>query len=176
MLLTASVTSVIAQRSTLLATLNHNDTISVFYGANALVEAHNAAVDGDVINLSSGNFTATKLTKSITLRGMGMEIDTVNNIYPTFVVGDLGFQGVISVCIEGIQNNERLLFGEAYDYGRTTILDLNFSKCRFREIVCPNKAQPTVNATFTNCKITYDFTLDPTHKLNCIFIKGTSIN
>ena len=51
------VTTVKAQTS-LLATLNHQGKISTFYGNKALQQAHAAAVDGDVINLSSGTFQA----------------------------------------------------------------------------------------------------------------------
>ena len=62
-----------AQSDVLTATLQHENTTSVFKGASALVQAHNAAVDGDVITLSDGNFTATNITKSVTIYGAGFE-------------------------------------------------------------------------------------------------------
>lgn len=79
-----------AQNSTL-ATLHHDGEIKTFYGANALVEANKVAADGDVITLSSGTFNAPAdtITKAITLRGAGMEVDTLNNVEPTIIQGDL---------------------------------------------------------------------------------------
>lgn len=79
-----------AQSSTL-ATLHRDGEIKTFYGANALVEANKVAADGDVITLSSGTFNAPAdtITKAITLRGAGMEFDTLNNVEPTIVRGNL---------------------------------------------------------------------------------------
>ena len=71
----------------LVATLSHNDTVSVYYGKNAFYYAYQASVDGDIITLSSGVFDATNIHKSITIRGAGMEQDTVNNIAPTIIDG-----------------------------------------------------------------------------------------
>ena len=59
-------------QSSLVATLNHEGNISAYYGINALSEAHSAAVNGDIISLSSGSFTACNLYKAITIRGAGM--------------------------------------------------------------------------------------------------------
>lgn len=75
---------------TQMATLNHNDSISLFYGANALLEAHNASVDGDVITLSSGNFyigylQGEMITKNITIRGAGCAFDSINGTNLTII-------------------------------------------------------------------------------------------
>lgn len=59
-----------------LATLKHNGNISVYYGANAFVEAHNAASNGDTINLSDGNFNSVTVRKSLVVRGSGANADT----------------------------------------------------------------------------------------------------
>ena len=53
-----------AQSDVMIATLQKSDTTLVFKGASALIAAHNAADNGDVITLSDGNFTATNITKS----------------------------------------------------------------------------------------------------------------
>lgn len=53
----------------LTATLQSGDKITPFYGANAFVEAHNAAVNGDIITLSPGAFNAKNIEKSITVIG-----------------------------------------------------------------------------------------------------------
>lgn len=64
-----------AQISTV-ATLSHEGEVSVFYSANALKEAYEAAVNGDVITLSSGGFNSPgDIKKNITIRGAGMMFD-----------------------------------------------------------------------------------------------------
>lgn len=71
-----------------LATLNHNDSITVYYGASALQQAYNASVDGDIVTLSSGTFPAVSINKAITIRGAGMCIDTLTGTIPTTLTGD----------------------------------------------------------------------------------------
>ena len=56
------------------ATLQHNDSISHYYGQEALNQAYTAAMDGDIITLSDGTFFAdwameTIMCKSLTIRG-----------------------------------------------------------------------------------------------------------
>ncbi|MBR3468012.1 MAG: hypothetical protein IKH15_12455 [Bacteroidales bacterium] len=62
-----------------LATLNHNNNITYYYGLNALISAHTDAVNGDVITLSSGVFNATDITKAVTIRGAGAWADTTGS-------------------------------------------------------------------------------------------------
>lgn len=63
-----------------LATLKHNDSISVYYGQNAFVEAYNAAANGDIITLSDGIFNApSRVQKGITVRGNGAFADTARH-------------------------------------------------------------------------------------------------
>ena len=82
------------------ATLSHEGTISTFYSANALKDAYAAAVDGDVITLSSGTFSApSNIQKNITLRGAGMMPDAD----PTILFGRIELYG--NPVIEGIYNN-----------------------------------------------------------------------
>jgi len=68
------------------AVLQHNDTVSAFYGINAFQQAHAAAVDGDTITLSSGNFNGCDITKAITLHGAGMVSDTLG-VTRTRIIG-----------------------------------------------------------------------------------------
>ena len=77
-------------QTSLMATLNHEGTISTFYGTTALQQAHAAAVSGDVITLSSGTFLSTDITKAVTIRGAGMEIIKAYDIVsePTVLGGD----------------------------------------------------------------------------------------
>ncbi len=53
----------------LTATLQSGEKVTPFYGANAFVDAYNAAVDGDVITLSPGVFNTTEIKKGITVIG-----------------------------------------------------------------------------------------------------------
>lgn len=77
-----------AQISTV-ATLSHEGKVSVFYSANALKEAYEAAVNGDVITLSSGGFNSPgDIKKNITIRGAGMMFD--DNM--TVVLGDFNLR------------------------------------------------------------------------------------
>ena len=53
----------------LTATLQHGDNVTVFTTQTAFANAYAAAVDGDVITLSPGQFNATNLTKSVNIYG-----------------------------------------------------------------------------------------------------------
>lgn len=90
-----------------LATLSHNDTITTFYGQSALSQAHAAAVNGDVITLSSGVFDAIEITKAVTIRGAGMwTIDSLN-IENTVIAGamtlNVPYDSLHNLEIEGMK-------------------------------------------------------------------------
>lgn len=148
--------SAIAQ-SSMLATLSHEGEITVFYGADALKEAHTAAAHGDVITLSSGSFNATDITKAITLRGAGLEIDSVKNIHPTVILGSFNISIGDSISeqltIEGIYN----------DYTITVTAGLNnatFIKNRFSIFQFNTNSGNTaqyLNNRFIHCKIASRF-------------------
>lgn len=79
-----------------LATLKHNGNISVYYGANAFVEAYNAAANGDIITLSDGMFNVplsgnnpAPITKGITLRGNGTQPDSVRGTQGTYFLSQI---------------------------------------------------------------------------------------
>ena len=98
--------NVLAQNQ--VATLQHNDTITrVFYGSNAFVSAHNAAVAGDIITLSSGTFNSVNISKSIIIRGAGCAYDSITNMLPTFISGnfdiDFGDCSACNAAIEGVK-------------------------------------------------------------------------
>lgn len=97
-----SLTGTAAQ---LTATLQSGDNVTPFYGANALVEAHNAAVNGDIITLSPGVFNHADITKSVTIIGSyGFGEDTskcsqlTTSTYTTVIKAD-------NVTLEGIRAN-----------------------------------------------------------------------
>ncbi|MBD5356668.1 MAG: hypothetical protein HDR88_06650 [Bacteroides sp.] len=52
------------------AVLKHDDNVSFYYGHNSFLEAYNAASEGDVITLSTGNFASVDtISKSISVIG-----------------------------------------------------------------------------------------------------------
>lgn len=72
-LIAFAITTVSFAQSNMVATLTHGDEISMFYGPYALQQAHAAAENGDVINLSGGAFQAVEITKALSIRGVGAE-------------------------------------------------------------------------------------------------------
>ena len=144
LLVAVGTTNALAQ--TQVATLQHGEDISVFYGQNAFVDAHTAAETGDVITLSSGTFTPTDITKAITLRGAGCVIDTVTGIYPTVIPNS--FQMNVTndtafLTVEGI-----------YFSGAATFLTLNhpkFIKCNFNSFYNYNNNSNLQYAQLINC-------------------------
>ena len=86
----------------LVATLTHGEEISMFYGTYAYRDAMNAAVDGDVINLSGGGFQATTINKAVSIRGAG-----VDSAYPTFIINDFNInvpeESTGRLAIEGVR-------------------------------------------------------------------------
>ena len=139
---------------TQLATLQHGDDLSVFYGANAFVEAHTAAVGGDIITLSGGSFTPCTITKGITLRGAGCENDTVANTIPTIFGSDillnvadnvnfLNVEGILFNCIVRFDklNNPRFTkcYMNSWLYYGNTCRNAQFVNCfvkRFNNSYC----------------------------------------
>ena len=138
-----------ALAQTQVATLQHGEDISVFYGQNAFVEAHAAAETGDIITLSSGTFVKTPITKAITLRGAGCAIDTVANTNPT-IIGQ-----TIELMVNDTENSltiEGILFsGGVSIQGQLHSPRLN--KCNFNSIHVYNGSFSMNDAQFTNCFI-----------------------
>ena len=149
LMLTTSI-SVLAQ--TVVATLNHDGTYRAFYGGNAFRDAHAAAVDGDVITLSSGNFSATNITKAITVRGAGMISDTTNNTPPTIIQGDVKFNvpdTTHRLILEGLQ------FNGYTDVYMNDLYNPLFQKCKFYFFGGTSSCiSPIKNGLFVNCIVT----------------------
>lgn len=146
----ACMTATYAQ-GTLVATLNHNDTVSFYYGSSALIDAHSAAVDGDVITLSPGIFVATDITKIITLRGAGMQEDSLLGCKPTTITGDFRISFANSsahkLYIEGIYHAGTI----TYD---CTIKNASFVKSLLHSIRPQgNNGNNLINVNFLHCKI-----------------------
>lgn len=142
-------------KHSLVATLNHNDTVSVYYGLDALNNAYNAARTGDVITLSSGAFLAVNITKAITIRGAGMEKDSINGIEPTVLLGDFEMSGS-NITMEGIYHKETVTFGRNTKNGFSFLFSSNFSKCRFNNLetgIYGDTYSHIEGLKFTHCRI-----------------------
>lgn len=158
----------VSAQSSLLATLNHEGTISTYYGASALQQAYNAATHGDVITLSSGSFLGMNIKKAITLRGAGMQMDTVSHTEPTVITNnfDIDISDTVShrLTIEGIYSNQTIKVGTLknamflkcrfYNFGYSSsssskMVDLNFIHCRIAKNIDIRRG----SASFTNCVI-----------------------
>lgn len=142
-------------QSTLVATLSRGDTlVSVHYGIEALKEAYNEAQDGDLIMLSSGGFRAVDISKQITIRGAGMEEDTLNNCLPTILIGSFDIIGSstgkeYTRQIEGIYHDGLIEI-------QSSVKAL-FLKCRLYKIEYNSSSNLGTDiftdAQFINCKI-----------------------
>ena len=136
-----------------LATLNHNDSITVYYGASALQQAHAAAVNGDIITLSPGAFSAVDITKAVTIRGTGAWSDT-NGTYETIILNSLYFSGpqdpLHHLSIEGIYFLNDVLISSSGLYNP------QFFKCYFNgNFYCRYQNDGLMlNAMFVNCFLT----------------------
>lgn len=152
-----------------LATLNHNDSITVFYGISALQQAHAAAVAGDIITLSPGSFNAVNITKAVTIRGAGMFPDTTtgsdNTVIPDNFRINVPNDTLNMLSIEGIYCARRVEFNKANSP--------NLIKCFFYEIMPTGGiyASYTTNALFINC-IILDFQNNNSYISNPQFVNS----
>lgn len=135
-----------------MATLNHEGTISTFYGAVALRQAHAAAASGDVITLSSGTFLSTDITKAVTIRGAGMEVSKAYDIVsePTVLGGNFNIkipaEDTGRLTLEGIFHNGDIRFSEGQ------VKNALFLKSRFKRIYESSSCK-VQDLTVLNCRI-----------------------
>lgn len=145
-------------QTSLMATLNHEGTISTFYGTTALQQAHAAAVSGDVITLSSGTFLSTDITKAVTIRGAGMEVTKAYDIVsePTVLGGNFNIkipaEDTGRLTLEGIFHNETIWFSEGQ------LKNALFLKSRFKNISNSGSCK-VQDLTVLNCRISDNINL-----------------
>ena len=178
-----------------MATLNHNDTITVFYGHYALKDAHNAAVAGDIVTLSPGTFESCNITKPITLRGAGPTIDTIAGTYPTVITGDFKLDipkhTEYYLVIEGVYMSQKIDINKLYNakFNRCNINDLRFGwtseaiaenvefvNCLIGGISNSNRYSSTSNFTFVNCALCWRTVEVPSDFINSLLIMGTDFS
>ena len=139
-------------QGSLLATLSHEGEISAYYGASALKAALTAAADGDVITLSSGQFTAVNITKAITLRGAGMSVsnDSTNTHESTIIQG--GFQINLADSLQGRFIMEGIYINGDVTYA-STLKNAQFLKCRFNGLGYYSTTNGKItNTSFIHCR------------------------
>lgn len=136
-------------QNTLMATLNHEGEVSVFYGVNAIKLANDAAADGDIISLTGGTFKATTLTKAVTLRGTG--------VYPNEDAQTIATRITDNFTIK-VADTEHQLVIEGINflntfYNRCKIQNPLFRKCIFRDFVLNDDYNyyTVKSGTFINC-------------------------
>lgn len=148
LLFMAGVTESLAQ--TQVATLQHGDEITAFYGANAFVQAYNAAAldENDIITLSSGSFVAVNIEKAITLRGAGCAADTEAQTLPTIISGNLSI-GLADTLVNHV-TVEGILFPNTVTYRNLSYP--SFTRCNFKQLDW-GWYTSMHDAQFTNCFI-----------------------
>lgn len=128
----------------LVATLTHGDEITMFYGTYAYRDAMNAAVDGDVINLSGGGFQATTINKAVSIRGAGVEAEM-----PTNISGDFDIQipstAIERLTIEGCNVRNTITL-------KDTLNNAYFLRSSFSKLQCYPKSN-IKNSMFVNCQV-----------------------
>jgi len=137
-----------ALAQTQVATLQHGETITAYYGSGALSSAYSAASDGDVITLSGGTFTGCNFDKSLTIRGAGAVADYETGTGPTIVTGDysIGYNySITGIHFEGIY------FTGSMQIQKQT--DPTFIRCNFTKITCGGNYTDNSGAHFINCVI-----------------------
>lgn len=180
-----------------MATLNHNDTITVFYGHYALKDAHNAAVAGDIVTLSPGTFEKCDITKPITLRGAGVTIDTIAGTYPTVITGnfklDIPKHTEYYLVMEGVYMSQYIDINKLYNakFNRCNIYRLSFGgsiekiaenvefvNCLIRDIGIYNRYSSTSCFTFVNCALYWSGNgyEVPSTFINSLLIMGISFS
>ena len=150
---TLGATRLFAQ-STLMATLSHEGNVTTYNGTNAFSNAMNDAVDGDVITLSPGTFSATDITKAVTIRGAGGGCDGGWNEeawnHTTTINGGIDIRTSNAIVVEDVYFNNTLY----YDYTDITNSNSKFIRCRISKVYYHNWSGKIIDAQFINCYIT----------------------
>lgn len=134
------------------ATLQHNDSISHYYGQEALTQAYDAAVDGDVITLSAGTFNVywgnnqTPMQKSITIRGTG-GVGGYTQIRKGSGSSDIHIatrNKSITTRFEGVYLcNTTMIFNEDAQFEKGNI---EFIKCQLENLEANSSGNPTTKS------------------------------
>lgn len=149
--LTAALAAMVTVVRAEVATLKHGDELTVYYAADALKNALDDAVAGDVINLSSGFFNCSNINKAVTIIGAGMEADEDNGIAATNIVNGSGSTLISQPNEEASLKLEGLCFPKGINtpYSETEY-GITMTRCRINYI---RTNSPFQHAQFCNCVI-----------------------
>lgn len=149
MIALCSMTMAQAQRTDVMtATLQHGDDVTVFTTQTAFANAYAAAVDGDVITLSPGQFTATNLTKSVNIYGSGFEEDEINGTGITQINGNLTI-GVTDETLSNIHIEGVYFYDYFINNASSPLTNVTIKKCSFRREL--SIRSEITNVTFCDC-------------------------
>lgn len=158
-------------QNTLVATLTHGDEITTFYGADALLNAKDAAVSGDIITLSGGTFNGVSITKGVTIRGTG--IDNINPTSITSVGINIPEEDTCRFVMEGVKCISQ--YGSFGIHGSSP--NPYILKCQFVDVKVDN-ASIIDNIQIVNCKISGTFSNNGINTItfaHC-FVRGYNTN
>lgn len=161
--------SVYAQRSVVM--LHHEGVATPFYdGTSALVNAYEAAVDGDTIYLPGGTFSQpSNYSKGIHVYGAGFYPDSTAATGSTILNGGLVLvAGSDNFHVEGVQISDGIKIGT----GNDTISHVRVVAVRFTGIIASHANACITDAQFIQCVITGQSTLNKYSNSclkNCIF-------
>lgn len=170
-------------QTNVVATLTHGDEITMFYGGFALRDAHAAAANGDIINLSGGAFQSVKITKALSIRGTG-----VNDSNPTFITGDfdveipsdvterLSFEGCRipnNITIKGSLTNAYFMKNDIqhidiYNYLDAKMIHGLFANCNVYGFALWGKSDVQFINSHVEEFVNYDKTLATASFVNCV--------
>ena len=192
MLVVILLTALMANAETsqsVVASLNHEGTVTTFMGGNGLRDALNAAVDGDAIVLSQGTFNAADITKAITLRGAGTSTLSlpdakIDPVATTYITGDMSINIPATegkLTIEGCRFNNDVYFTKApaVDVFKThmynirsiskDVASINFVHCLlYRNSYYYNEINE--HTTMVNTVAYFDYFNPCINALNCMLI------
>ena len=149
LVLALSFSAIFAQQTTV-ALLNHEGTLTTFYGTNALADAHKAAIHGDVITLSGGSFAGVTFSKAVTVRGAGIIADSTGTREITYINSKVEIG--IPTTIETPIIFENIFFDATVTYltaSSSLCKNSTFNKCRFNWQYGMSNVMG--NANFYNC-------------------------
>lgn len=142
------------------ATLQHGDSITNYYGGGAFEQAYNASEDGDVITLSAGTFSFGRrdFKKGITVRGTG--IDAEKKTFISSVVSIFSDDEAKVANIEGIVFNQYVYIVNANEtaHGKINLIKNRFASYFITEkIGAPTENGPVVRVYNSIFSYSVDF-------------------
>lgn len=168
--LVATLVATVSFAQNQIATLSHGDEINTFYGPSSFNSAMKVAEHGDIITLSSGQFSATNITKAVTLRGAGMvELnDSIGFHAPTVIQGSLNISIADSVqnklAIDGVKFANEVFF-------QGTLKNPIFTKCNIYSLLYSGSGSSSGkirNAILINCRVRNTLHIYDNSTVTCI--------